>query len=268
MEDVEECDESGYDSHDNICSHPPDDLDCQSESVGETSTVDSKSPVSSSLAENVTPLFSPNKKLSIKLESMNITEKNSLESCAFLRSSKIFDDTSSIDENGDQAGSTGQQRQTCSYIDKDGFSSISSANGLSGRLHDGLKEPKTELGYKPKFASSNFLQADTTVVNDKSNFENKYLIIQEACDETSMFAYSFVDQVLNELARLDRLEMPKDHMSNLQADALGLKNSKGPTRRQTFGEDGVGSVMINVLEVLMPSFPSREKEELKVLMGI
>ncbi|XP_031131069.1 uncharacterized protein LOC116032575 isoform X1 [Ipomoea triloba] len=269
MEDVEECDESGYDSHDNICSFNPDDLDCQSESVGEISPVDSKSPVSSSRAENLTPLFSPNKKLSVKLESMNITEKNSLESRAFLHSSKNFDDTSSIDENGDQAGSTGQQRKSCSHINKYGFSTISSANGLSGRSNDGLKEPKTEFGYKPTFASSNFLQADTTVVNDnKSNFENQYLIIQEACDETSMFAYSFVDQVLSELARLDRLEMPKDHMSNLQADALGLKNSKGPTRRHTFGEDGVGSVMVNVLEVLMPSFPSREKEELKVLMGI
>ncbi|CAH9088259.1 unnamed protein product [Cuscuta epithymum] len=87
--------------------------------------------------------------------------------------------------------------------------------------------------------------------DDDVLMENAYLTIQEACDETSMFAYSFVGHVLN---GLDKLEM-----------ALHA-NASDPTR--TMCEDGVGSVVMNALELLAPSFPIRGKEELRVFMGL
>ncbi|CAH9084925.1 unnamed protein product [Cuscuta europaea] len=107
-----------------------------------------------------------------------------------------------------------------------GLSKISSCNGGSEKYDDGLEESKARL-------------------------ENAYLNIQEACDETSMFAYSFVGHVLN---GLDKLEIAPH------------ANASEPSR--TMCEDGVGSVVMNALELLLPSFPIRGKDELRVFMGL
>ncbi|CAH9112187.1 unnamed protein product [Cuscuta epithymum] len=204
-----------------------DDINCQSESVGETIPVDdSKSPVSSSPAEMLSPLlFSPNKNISLQ------------QDCG----------------NGDEAHSHNSR-----LLSAHGLSKISSCDGRSEKYDDdGLEESKAHLGFMRKFhASPNFFLAEATGIvskNDEKNglVENAYLIIQEACDETSMFAYSFVGHVLN---GLDKLE-PTPHA-----------NASDPTR--TVCEDGVGSVVMNALELLVPSFPSRGKEELRVFMGL
>ncbi|CAH9086174.1 unnamed protein product [Cuscuta europaea] len=232
-DDVEECcydgAEDGSEVQDSISgriryySDNTDDINCQSESVGETIPVDdSKSPVSSSPAEMLTPLlFSPNKNISLQ------------QDC----------------ENGDEAHSHNSR-----LLSAHGLPKISSCNGGSEKYDYGSEESKAQLGFMQKFhASPNCFLAEATGIvlnNDEKNglVENAYLSIQEACDETSMFAYSFVGHVLNGLQMAPHA------------------NASDPTG--TVCEDDVGSIVMNALELLVPSFPIRGKEELRVFMGL
>ncbi|RAL52797.1 unnamed protein product [Cuscuta campestris] len=234
MDDVDECccDESGgseipnfISGHTRYGSNTTSDIYCQPESVGENSPVDYfKSPGSSSLAENCPPLLSPNTHSSIKLEPIHITETTSVQNVVGTRSMDY-----------------GNGVQTHPHFYKCSFN-----GGPSECFDNGMKDSKADLGCMPKFqASSN--NSSKCTDGEKNKLENEYLIIQEACDETSMLAYSLVDHVFNGV-----------RMSQI---------SKAP-KRKGFCDDGVGSVLISALELLMPSFPTSEKEELKVFLGI
>ncbi|BAT81059.1 hypothetical protein VIGAN_03071400 [Vigna angularis var. angularis] len=110
-----------------------------------------------------------------------------------------------------------------------------------------------------------FSEEKEPVPTKHSACKNQYLAIQDACDKTSMLAYSLVGRMLHEFVKTEGLDvnMSKSlylNRNNLTEDVEDIEeqSSSGKHARD----------FVQVIEELIPSFPNSSMERLKILMGL
>ncbi|PRQ45204.1 hypothetical protein RchiOBHm_Chr3g0487611 [Rosa chinensis] len=97
---------------------------------------------------------------------------------------------------------------------------------------------------------------------------NQYLAIQEVSDKTSMIAHDLVGHMLEEFAQKDGLDLDWDDTLYLKGDCATREDSGVVEERQTLSQENRGgSVIVSVIEDLIPSFPKSGIEALRNLVG-
>ncbi|XP_057490873.1 uncharacterized protein LOC130776623 isoform X1 [Actinidia eriantha] len=148
-------------------------------------------------------------------------------------------------------------------------SSHSSPDASLNGNHVTRQEPTVEPEKQPDFVSSNFFYGANFKHDRASMSRNPYLAVQEACDKTSMVAYRLIGRVLDEFAQIESLNLDCDDVSYLRGDYSIRKDSRVAKEDNISYEEKVhDSIVIQVLEDLLPSFPGSGKERLKGLMGL
>ncbi|XP_016441142.1 uncharacterized protein LOC107766804 isoform X1 [Nicotiana tabacum] len=276
MENIEETYFEAGDEDENLSDHPRNFRSdsnvsySQLESVGELNQSDSKS-LSSPL--------SPKHKLNVKLESMYTDEVDSVHSNWFDNSlsfleSKSFEGAKSRSGKDYHFRSMGQHggKDLCpsmSTRDQNKFSTPFSPNKESDRNDMEQKEAAWHLGCRPPRYTSEECSEEKNALPRRNNLSrNQYLLIQEASDDTSMVAYSLVGCMLNKFAQLDGLQLSDDDVSYLQGNTSDPNNFEVLKDRGSSSDETTNSLMLHVLEEIIPSFPDSGKEHLKELLGV
>ncbi|XP_028092454.1 uncharacterized protein LOC114292646 isoform X6 [Camellia sinensis] len=126
---------------------------------------------------------------------------------------------------------------------------VSVGNSELRDYHVERQEPTVDPENPPDFVSLNFL-CDRNFMHDELNMSrNQYLILQEACDKTSIVAYCLIGCVLDKLAQIEGLGLDTGDISYLRGD-YSIRKDSGVAN-----EEVNGSVIVQVLEELLPSFP-------------
>ncbi|XP_022952061.1 uncharacterized protein LOC111454828 isoform X1 [Cucurbita moschata] len=98
-----------------------------------------------------------------------------------------------------------------------------------------------------------------------STFKNQYLVVQEACDETSMIAYNFIGRLLEEYAKSEGIEL--NWCANLYLTCNSSVEEDLPEVEQTrIKAKGGDSVIIQVCEELIPSLSKSGTKRLEQLL--
>ncbi|XP_028084951.1 uncharacterized protein LOC114286072 [Camellia sinensis] len=130
-------------------------------------------------------------------------------------------------------------------------SHVSVRNSELRDYHVERQEPTVDPENPPDFVSSNFLR-DRNFMHDELNMSrNQYLTLQEACDKTSIVAYRLIGCVLDKLAQIEGLHLDTGDISYLRGD-YSIRKDSGVANEEVHG-----SVIVQVLEELLPSFPER-----------
>ncbi|XP_073143504.1 uncharacterized protein [Henckelia pumila] len=199
-----------------------------SESICETS------PVSTAKSNCFSPLLSPSSKLDVPLISFHATEMDSDKNHSFVHSAKYEDskilDCSCTDRKDHVSGCFGE----CGLafpdplkvtIKKKLFSLSNSPDPSHNEIRDGkttkfsLSTPKLEFSDAPVEQKIPFPQQSRSV--------NRYLEVQDACDAVSMVAYKFVGQMLDELAKMEGLELQQCDRLYLRSGASVHEDAEG-----------------------------------------
>lgn len=158
-------------------------------------------------------------------------------------------------------------------VDSISFASMPKGNG-AGTYAEG-QESKVDsanpLDFSPLDFSSEeakFMQA-RFMHNMQCEKRNRFLAVQEICDETSMVAYNFIGHLLYEFAQMDGLDLDRIDELYLKGDKSIPEDSQDAKTKQTSSEDNMhGSAVVQVVEELMPSLPKSKIEKVKELMGL
>ncbi|KAL8162581.1 hypothetical protein V2J09_014070 [Rumex salicifolius] len=98
---------------------------------------------------------------------------------------------------------------------------------------------------------------------------NKYIAIQQACDETSLIAYRLVGQILKGYADIEEIDLDERQLSYLNDGNLSAEDCQEtiPNEDQTKSTDDVDtSVIIQAVQELIPSFPYSELEKVRKIL--
>ncbi|KAJ7947466.1 DNA double-strand break repair Rad50 ATPase [Quillaja saponaria] len=167
-----------------------------------------------------------------------------------------------------------QLKQTTAVNSIGPCGNISSSAILDWRLHNKMLNMDTNKNQGECVEStsaacgSNGDKSGKHIPGKQDMHKNQYLAIQEACDEISTVAYNLTGQLLEKFAKIDGLDL---HWS----DKLYLRGAN-PTQevlqeagKQFSSKKGTnGSVILQVVQELVPSFPNSAMERLKILMGL
>lgn len=241
LEDLEDRDDNEDDGEVDLprnCKHCYDDRRGLSESIDETNPFDFSLPISAGNGDDIQSLLSPNSQLNSKLESVHITERDKSEPYDFVHYSscqhpKMLNNTQSFNGNEHQFSSVEKIEQTdlhasSSTVNQSGYSSLLSPGGSKSKhdvkTHETLNDSARNAEYPDCCSSSR----ETGILQHKQcESGNKYLSIQKACDETSMFMYHVIGGMLDEFAQARRLDLSHDNLSYLRSQASVPNGSKG-----------------------------------------
>lgn len=287
MEDLEESDDGDAyayddDDDDDVQLELPEystfnskDLCDQMESIGETNPINSTPQPSTTKGDCYSPVLTTSRKLKVKLESAEITGMNSVNFCGSAPSSsslepKVFNTPKSIDGNQNYFGSsrnlgltdTGSLKMTENKL---AYSSAISLNGNAVMK----QEPTIDSENTPDFVSSSFSCREANFVNDKQSKDrrNPYLAIQEASDETSLVAYRLIGRMLDEFTQIEGVELDVDELAYLKSNEPNPKKFQVAREKSSCDKHECGSVLIQLVQQLIPSFPQSGKVRLEELMG-
>ncbi|KAH7850493.1 hypothetical protein Vadar_033822 [Vaccinium darrowii] len=276
-EDLEESDDGdGYDinlsvdqqevvlpRNDSCHSHDPCD---QIEIIGETDPANSESP-DSLIEKNDSPAFSPNRRLSC--DSLQISEPEHVtmdlvDSSASSSSSFELDGAEDFEGNTFDIGSA----RDLELSDPPSLALKTTPTGSSPHIslitefdqsHFEGREPNVDQGKSPNFVSSNFSSRGNFMHYRHGMSRNQYVDVQEACDKTSIVAYCLIGHVLDEFAQIEDFKLDGGDVTYLRGDSSIQKDSKVAKEDQVAYEGEVpGSIIIQALEELLPSFPERQ----------
>ncbi|XP_023529626.1 uncharacterized protein LOC111792415 isoform X1 [Cucurbita pepo subsp. pepo] len=195
-------------------------------------------------------------------ELTHFTREGSLDSsfnfCSSFMESKVQIDTYNLSSN-QQVGN----KDTISFshhID-DSPSSKFTPNIL-------LDKSTIDLAKTPCLSSFNMSCAMPQMEPSKpSPFKNQYLMIQEACDGTSMIAYNFIGRLLEEFAKSEGVDL--DWCANLYLSTHCSIEEDLPEVEQTHTKaKRSDSVIIQVCEELIPSLSESGTKRLQLLLGL
>ncbi|KAK2641929.1 hypothetical protein Ddye_023692 [Dipteronia dyeriana] len=118
------------------------------------------------------------------------------------------------------------------------------------------------------FFSSNILFEDTKFIPNKQRTRgNQYVTIQEVCDETSVVAYNLIGYMLEKFAQEEEVDLDRSGSSYLRSNSLIQEYTQVSGEKPTLSQQDVGtSVIVKMVEELLPSLPESGIEKLKKLM--
>ncbi|KAL2521970.1 uncharacterized protein Fot_25893 [Forsythia ovata] len=253
-------------------SNDPDD---QMESIGETNPSGTNSPAFTSEADNCSELLSPNERLNATLESMHINEVKSVASFRFVHSSsciesKMSGDMQNMDRNQHPSGSTGELRMARTDMPLTAKENVSTPPASPNKNSNRDDIESQEISSNPKYEFSvNFSGEQSTIVNKQRKAVNQYLAVQEACDKASMVAYDLIGCIMDEFSEIEGINLYQGDISYLRNHALVPQDSEVSREQMASYEDDVlGSIFVQALDKLLPSFPESGKEKLKKLVDM
>ncbi|XP_014503842.1 uncharacterized protein LOC106764126 [Vigna radiata var. radiata] len=109
-----------------------------------------------------------------------------------------------------------------------------------------------------------FSEEKEPVPTKHSACKNQYLAIQDACDKTSMLAYSLVGRMLHEFVQTEGLDLNMSKSLYLNRNNL-TEDVEDIEEQSSFRKHARD--FVQVIEELIPSFPNSSMERLKILMG-
>ncbi|XP_021820474.1 uncharacterized protein LOC110762180 isoform X1 [Prunus avium] len=144
----------------------------------------------------------------------------------------------------------------------DSVDSSSIKRGLDGNSIE-RHEPECNTGMN----TENLLHLKPEDTHEKqTTCKNKYLAVQEVCDETSIIAYNLIGRVLEEFAKTEGLDLDWDDTLYLRGDCA---TQEVVEEKQTLShENDDGSIIVRVVEEIVPSFPKSALEALRRLVGL
>ncbi|CAL5414120.1 unnamed protein product [Camellia sinensis] len=210
----------------------------QTETIEETNPTNSRSPASKIKGNCSSPVVTPNR---IRVEPEAITRMDLVDFDASASSSSCFefDCIDSMEENQ--------------------FHMQSVMNSELRDPHVVRQEP-TVAETPPDFVPSNFLCDQNFMHDNLNSSRNQYLAVLDACDKTSMVAYCLIGCVLDEFAQIEGvciIEMSR---------AAWLQVAK--EKHISYEKEVHGSVIFQLLEELLPSFPKRWEGESEGVDGL
>ncbi|KAI9195982.1 hypothetical protein LWI28_020421 [Acer negundo] len=118
------------------------------------------------------------------------------------------------------------------------------------------------------FFSSNLLFEDKKFIPSKQRTRgNQYVTIQEVCDETSVVAYNLIGHMLEKFALEEEVDLDGNDSSYLRSNSLIQEYTQVSGEKHTLSQEDVGtSVIVKMVEELLPSLPKSGIEKLKKLM--
>ncbi|XP_022928420.1 uncharacterized protein LOC111435237 isoform X2 [Cucurbita moschata] len=219
------------------------------------------SSVGNVLSPSQASMKSPDVRPLQRSELTHFTREGSLDSsfnfCSSFMESKVQIDTYNLSSNQQVVN-----KDTISFSHRmnDSPSSKFTPNIL-------LDKSTIDLAKTPCLSSFNMSCAMPQMEPCKPNpFKNQYLVIQEACDGTSMIAYNFIGRLLEEFAKSEGVDL--DWCANLY---LSTHSSieEDPRVEQTHTKaKGGDSVIIHVCEELIPSLSESGTKRLQLLLGL
>ncbi|KAM2711504.1 hypothetical protein EV1_031617 [Malus domestica] len=137
--------------------------------------------------------------------------------------------------------------------------------GFGGNFNE-RHEPEFNTGMD----TENSLHLDPEgALNKQTTCKNEYLAVQEVCDETSMIAYNFIGHMLDDFAQREGLGLDWDDCLYLRGNCAAQEDYQEVEEKRTFAQkNDDGTIIVRVIEDLIPSFPKSGIEALKKLMGL
>ncbi|XP_073315993.1 uncharacterized protein [Primulina huaijiensis] len=201
---------------------------CGSESICETS------PVSTVKSNCFSPPVSPSSKLDVPpLMSFHTTEMDPDKNHSFVHSAKSVDskvlDCSCTDRKHHLPGCFGEFG--LAYPDPRKATIENKLFSLSNSPDTSHNEISGGKATKFSFSTSKLEFSDVPVEKkipfpEQSRSVNQYLEVQEACDAVSMVAYRFIGHMLDELAKMEGLELHQCDRLYLRSNASVLEDSE------------------------------------------
>lgn len=230
MEDLEESDDDEEEEMElsQNFKFPSSDFSELTESMGENNPINPVSPVRK--VGTLSSLLSPNSMLNIKLETMHISERDSVQSLDFTHysvslESKMFSSTQCFNRNEHQFGSSGRSIWPDLHAlgspaneNKSEFSSTPSGLGSKGVHKVERQETLDDSAENVKLPHSSPQSERRGVLHPSlCTNKNQYLLIQKACDLTSMAMYDIIGSMLNEFAQAQHLDLRHGDISYLRS---------------------------------------------------
>ncbi|XAR73099.1 hypothetical protein NMG60_11006944 [Bertholletia excelsa] len=250
------------------------------EATGETNPYYSEIPAFRVEGNSSSPVFIPNKRLKSdtfeRVESIHVAGTDFMDSDASASSTSRCKSNSLGDVEGNQfhivsGGNLDEHDQHSLETQTSAGGSLfqlSHDARLSGNDVD-RQQPTANPERNPNFVPSNFTCERNFMHNKPRMTRNQYLAVQEACDKTSMVAYCFIGQVLNELLQIEGLYLDRRVLSYLQVDNSVQKGCRAVKENNISCEEEVnGSIILQVLEDQLPSFTESKKDKVKELLGL
>ncbi|KAL2509279.1 uncharacterized protein Fot_32926 [Forsythia ovata] len=92
----------------------------------------------------------------------------------------------------------------------------------------------------------------------QSKVVNQYLEVQEACDKTGMVAYDLIGCMLDEFSKIEGINLYQGDRSYLRNRASIPQDSEvSRNQMASYKDDVLGSIIVQALDDLVPSFPER-----------
>ncbi|KAJ9189009.1 hypothetical protein P3X46_000352 [Hevea brasiliensis] len=147
------------------------------------------------------------------------------------------------------------------------FPSNGRLNNISIKENEHEQGTKGDWGNSQGLPSTNFCTRKVKFIsNKKDSHTNIYLGVQEVCDETSMVAYNLIGCMMEKFAQEEGLNLDWSDSSYLRGDYSSQENEEEKMNSSERRVDG--SVIVQVVEELLPSLPKSKMEKLKELIGI
>lgn len=124
---------------------------------------------------------------------------------------------------------------------------FSSPRGELNRRSIERDEVEQKIGVDPENASN-----ERFADNKTSKCRNRYLAIQEACDETSLVAHKLIGRLLEKFAKEQDMDLDWSDSLYLGGDSSTQQHIQGQEKKQKLTEEDMGDNLIGTLKELMP----------------
>ncbi|XP_020532720.1 uncharacterized protein LOC105628429 isoform X2 [Jatropha curcas] len=157
-------------------------------------------------------------------------------------------------------------KSATSRINENGFSPQFPSGGRLNSISMKGNEPVQGTTVGMENPLEGYVKGVKSMSNEQSTHTNLYLGIQDICDETSMVAYNIIGYMLEKFAHEAGLDLNQCGSSYLRGDPSSQENQE--ERQNSSKTNEAGSVIVQAVEELVPSFPKSGMEKLKELLGI
>ncbi|CAM8949885.1 unnamed protein product [Rhodiola kirilowii] len=202
-----------------------------------------------------------------ELQESSESDESDTDDALLFGSERSPDNIFRINDSAEPAESIGDSI----FIEKNVSDIDPSISGSNTLIKMGVVTDHT--GATPGFLCANSKAKNTAVdanvdeevdPTEQSDSDNKYLCIQEACDETSLFAYKCIGRLLKECTRIQGSDLDPVDSSYLRGGHSVTEEAA--TQKQ--GDDVGGMFICQVVEELLPSISNSVKEKLEKMMSL
>lgn len=158
-----------------------------------------------------------------------------------------------------------------STVDSSGAFSLSSLKTKKTETESACISPHSFNGHSVmkkepiNYSESNISFRD--IRDEKIINKKPYLAIQGASDETSLFVYRLIGLLMEEFAQIEGLRLDLDDSAYLRSGEAKQNEDQVANEKIDCRKDDYGSVIMQLVQQLWPSFPQSGKNKLEEMMS-